>query len=274
MVVWCGLVLAVTGCVLAAGLAALVPLVRRVGGLREFVHRCHNFLPALQSDPWAAAAAGAGLLIIVRIVGTAVLSWRRQTRAARCLASSYRAGSERRPAMSDLLICPETRPAVFSVAAGWPRIIATSGAVDQLSDQQMAAAIAHEQAHLRGRHHLLLKALDVARAALPCPLTTLAGPAVRELIEMRADDAAAAERGSAVVVEALLRLTGATPSGALAASGTAVLSRVHRLVEPAAPQTWPSRLSVAATATVVLVPMAAVLAMLPALVAHFCPPAL
>jgi bla regulator protein blaR1 len=65
--------------------------------------------------------------------------------------------------------------------------------VAELDGDQLAAVVAHERAHLRERHHLLLLPFVAWEAALPVlPAAARAHAGVRELVEMRADDVALA----------------------------------------------------------------------------------
>ena len=106
---------------------------------------------------------------------------------------------------------------------------------------QLAAVVAHERAHLREHHHLLLLPFVAWEAALPVlPAAARAHAAVRELVEMRADDVAltslpgpGARRTLAhAIVAAAGGIGGAgVPDGALAVTG----SRDRRPRRPAAP---------------------------------------
>jgi Zn-dependent protease with chaperone function len=120
-----------------------------------------------------------------------------------------------------------------------------------LSPLQLSAALAHERAHLAGRHHLVLALVYAAGRALPwVALFAQAGPAVAGLLEMRADDAAAAYHGRATVAAALAAMSAVSaPAGALGASGPAAAARAARLcrAEPA----WRRRLGRTALALTV-----------------------
>ncbi|MGQ7788817.1 M56 family metallopeptidase [Nesterenkonia sp. K-15-9-6] len=69
--------------------------------------------------------------------------------------------------------------------------VLSRGLLDQLSDAELAAVVAHEQTHLHQRHHLLTMAFDAWYRALPwLPTTRYGREAVLELTEMLADDGA------------------------------------------------------------------------------------
>jgi Zn-dependent protease with chaperone function len=120
-------------------------------------------------------------------------------------------------------------------------IVVTSGALAVLDPGQLGAVLAHEQAHLAGRHHLLITLTRALSATFPAvPLFTRGPREVARLAEMCADDAAARRSGGRTLVGALLAMRppsaparpGATPAAALAATACAVTDRVQRLLEP------------------------------------------
>jgi beta-lactamase regulating signal transducer with metallopeptidase domain len=70
------------------------------------------------------------------------------------------------------------------------------------------SVLAHERAHLTGRHHLLVAVAQALRATLPfVPLFRRAPSAVRDLVELAADLAAVHACGPAAVRNALLTVT-------------------------------------------------------------------
>jgi len=155
------------------------------------------------------------------------------------------------------VVLDDPRPAAYCVAGHPAAIVVTSGALAALDSAQLAAVLAHERAHLAGRHHALLLLTRGLTAAFPgVPLFTAGAAEVARLAEMAADDTAARAHGRPVVVAALLALaTAAVPSGAsgrnsgtsrlpiprhvpghsLAAAAYAVPARVERLLCPARP---------------------------------------
>jgi hypothetical protein len=115
-------------------------------------------------------------------------------------------------------------------------IVLSTGALAVLDPSQLTAVLAHERAHLAGRHHLLIMAARGLAATFPAvPLFTRGPAEVARLAEMCADDVAVRGSGRYTLVAALLAMgTGtAVPAAALAASTCAVEARVERLLEPA-----------------------------------------
>ncbi len=77
---------------------------------------------------------------------------------------------------------------------GWPgRIVVSGGLLDLLEPRRRAALIAHERAHLAGRHHLFTITAWMAAAA--CPLLIPVARAVEFTVERWADEEAAAATG-------------------------------------------------------------------------------
>jgi Zn-dependent protease with chaperone function len=150
----------------------------------------------------------------------------------------------------DVVAVEAEQPAAYCVA-GRPRaIIVTTAALASLKDDQLAAVLAHEQAHLTGRHHQLLMVLRAIAAGLPRLPLLVAGPeAVARLLEMCADDTAARRYGPHPLLCGLMTLVArpAVPAAALAATNTAVLDRASRLAAPAPPSArWRDRVMLCA----------------------------
>ena len=114
-----------------------------------------------------------------------------------------------------------TRPAVYCVPGRPPTIVLTTGALAILDPGQLTAVLAHERAHLAGRHHLLLAVTrSLATAAPVVPLFARGTGEVARLAEMRADDVAARRGGRRTLLAALLAM-GAGTAAAQAPAGVA-----------------------------------------------------
>jgi Zn-dependent protease with chaperone function len=143
----------------------------------------------------------------------------------------------------------------FSIPGGPSMIVLSQGIVDQLRGTELAAVIAHEQAHLTVRHDLLLLPFVSWRHALPwLPSTTCAYSAVHELVELHADDSACHFVGRRSLARALAR-TGASSDGAPVAGSLrgATVTRVRRLSAPALPLTSLVRTVIVATAAALVI---------------------
>lgn len=148
-------------------------------------------------------------------------------------------------------------------ARGRPRVVFTTGALDQLDDGELAAVLAHEHAHLEERHDLVALPFLAWVTAFPWfPGVRRAKASVAMLLELVADDRATRAADPAALASALARIGTAdskVPAGALGITGTGVLLRVRRLLHP--PQRSPVwRVSAYLMAVVlVLLPVSAML---------------
>lgn len=157
---------------------------------------------------------------------------------------------------SDVVVVEAHRPAAYCVVGRPNAIVITTAALTTLNSRQLAAVLAHETAHIAGRHHQLLMVLRGLAASLPrLPLFRNGADAVADLLEMCADDTAARRFGSRPLLGGLLTLAGPHPPlpAGLAAAGTAVVARATRLVQPApAGVRWRQRFALAAIMAVTL----------------------
>ncbi len=131
------------------------------------------------------------------------------------------------------------QPAAYCLPGRPGTIVLTSGALAVLDPAQLTAVLAHERAHLRERHDLVLLPFTALRRAFPRSATcTDAHLAVALLVEMLADDHTLRTRPACELVSALVRFgtagTCPAPAGALAAGGE-VAARVSRLMQPVRP---------------------------------------
>lgn len=124
--------------------------------------------------------------------------------------------------------------------------------------------LAHEHAHLRGRHPQLMMVVRALAGVLShVPLFTCGADAVSALLEMCADDAAVRRHGRDHLLSGMLALAGPEPAAGMAVAATAVARRAQRLLAPARREI---RCGHAVFASVTI----AVLAAAPALVASLC----
>lgn len=171
-------------------------------------------------------------------------------------------------------VVPDGRPAAYCLPGRGHRIVLTSAALATLGSAELEAVIAHERAHVRGRHHLALAFADAMAVAFPrIGLFAAAKAETRRLVELAADDAACASTDELTLAEALLSMAGSgAPAAALAAGGD-VGDRIRRLVAGRRPlPRWTSRLGLAAAIALLALPFA--LAAEPAVAAtsmNYCP---
>jgi beta-lactamase regulating signal transducer with metallopeptidase domain len=245
--------LTATASVLASLAVALLYLVRAAvagwSGLAEAVCR------SVAGGPCTAVAyrsavfeLALGLAALAAALTTAVVAWRygrgmqRARRRTRAHAEVARITGRRLPVKGDgeaggaALVLDAPQPVAYCVPGRPAAIVVTSGALRVLGPGQLTAVLAHERAHLAGRHHLLITLTRGLAASFPAvPLFSRGAAEVARLTEMCADDTAARHSGRRILVAALLAMgTGtAVPAAALAATSCAVTARVQRLLEPA-----------------------------------------
>jgi Zn-dependent protease with chaperone function len=130
-----------------------------------------------------------------------------------------------------LRILDVKEPLAYCLPGVRSRVVVSQGALTTLSDNEIAAILSHERAHLRARHDLVLEMFTAVHAAFPRFVRSgNALDAVRLLIEMLADDAAVRAAGPTPLARALVACAaGRTPSGALAVGGPTTVLRVRRL---------------------------------------------
>lgn len=125
-------------------------------------------------------------------------------------------------------------PAVYCLPGRSRRVVVSSGALRTLTPPQLAAALAHERAHISGRHHLLVAATESFTAAFPrLPLARHGATAVPLLLEMTADDRALRRCSRDALATALYALaSGKAPREAFAAGGPSAALRMRRILTP------------------------------------------
>jgi len=234
-----------------------------------------GLIAALRLLCLTASAALLALLCWVLVAASgAVLRDRRRHRA---LLSLLAHGD---PKVPGALVVDHPAAAAYCVPGLRSRIVISAGAIDLLDQAELAAVLAHERAHARERHDLVLLPFTALCRAFPWSGSTQrAYGAVALLIEMLADDHALRHRPARELVTALIRVGAAgpasAPAGALAVAGrhpatpdrgpatpdprpaeSGVCARVERLLAPAPGLSLPALTLVSgAAAALVVVPV-------------------
>ncbi|CQD19070.1 integral membrane protein [Mycolicibacterium conceptionense] len=102
-----------------------------------------------------------------------------------------------RPLAGDgLRILDVAQPLAYCLPGVRSRVVVSEGTLTTLADNEVAAILTHERAHLRARHDLVLEMFTAVHAAFPRFVRSAnALDAVRLLIELLADDAAVRTAG-------------------------------------------------------------------------------
>lgn len=245
---WQALTVTVVTSVAMAGLALTVPTLLIAGDPMVFLDACAMALREQFATPGGAAIGATGATLAIATIG----------RGAWCLgAATVRMLRERavhlrmldivgrRDDARGLMILDSEEPAVYCLPGRSRRLVVTTAALRSLSDAHLEAVLAHERAHLTERHDLVVAySAALARAFGGIALFQSAASETARLIELRADDVAAARTDRLTVAGALLAVVSGRavpavpttmPAVALGAGGSGGAARVRRLIPPRNP---------------------------------------
>ena len=169
----------------------------------------------------ALVAAGLSALIVGRLLARAHVVGRRLRRVRREHRELVDLLGHADPHDADLptgvRVLSHPTPTAYCVPGLTRRVVLTSGTIEALPPEQLRAVLAHEQAHLRGRHDLILEFFTVWHTAVPRRLRSDEGlRTVRLFIELLADRYAVRAAGRLPVGRALVALAQAQhPTGTL-----------------------------------------------------------
>jgi Zn-dependent protease with chaperone function len=212
-----GLQLVLGACGLAAAVAA-------VGAAAGSVHRVHGGAPEIviagQHFTYPTVNVAAALLLALAAVGAIVIaialtaSWR-QLRDYRCFVRGI-AVLGPLPGHPAITVIDDAAPHAFCAGYLRPRIYVSTGALEILSDDELAAVLVHEDHHRMLRDPLRLASSRILSQALFfLPALPSLGDRYGDLSEERADDAAVRAAGDpAPLASALLAFDAAAPAGA------------------------------------------------------------
>ncbi|UCM86495.1 M56 family metallopeptidase [Streptomyces marincola] len=255
-------------CVVAAVLLCCVLAMALAGAAAWNGVRGHLFAPApsqvidayalgQDGQRWAAALA---LLLACGGAWTAVMLTRevrrgraeRRRRRAELLTRSPRLPWEAADASDRLVVLEDDRPDAWLLTGPTPRLVITTGALRRLNRRQLDAVTAHEQGHVRARHHWLLHCAGALAGGFPqVPVFAAFQQQVHRLIELAADDVASRRFGRLTTALALVGLNEDRGAFARDPHHAHVPHRVHRLLGPAQRLPAAHRLRLAAAATLI-----------------------
>ncbi|GII57544.1 integral membrane protein [Planotetraspora thailandica] len=180
--------------------------------------------------------AGLALLaVLVAVLLTAGMQTLRARRRHRLLLTLI---ARDEPAVPGVRVVGYPGAAAYCLPGLKSQVVISDGTLSLLSPDELDAVLAHEAAHVRYRHDLVLLPFAALRHALPWSRVVRdAQESVSLLVEMAADDRARRQCSPKRLATALLRFGTAgvpAPQGALGVSpGANVMARVNRLVQPA-----------------------------------------
>lgn len=216
------------------------------GATGEVCQRCLNAVNPLPPGMGFSAGIPAVLLLsLPLLVGGIMLAGglryrRQQQRQKQQLHQALQLGA--RAARLDgrsVTVIPHAEPTAFAVADRRWGIVVSTALLKLLSTEELAAVLAHEAAHVRQRHHLILEVLHGMFAPLRrIPLVAAIRTAIPQYLEMAADNAARQRSGTDVMASALLKIgEGGGPATDHAVGGAVALhvagvDRIRHLIAP------------------------------------------
>lgn len=277
ILVWQALTASVVLATMLAGLALALPSMPVSASLASLIDACVSALRQQYQTPGGLGLSIAGAILALGIaarVSYCTASAFRKIRRDRLVQHQNLTLAARYDNTLQVSVVDHHAPAAYCIPGRRSKVVFTTGALSSLDDEQVRAVIAHERAHLRERHDLVLALAGALRRSLPRLASMRIGQAeLAKLLEMRADDIALRNTDRLVMAKALVTLSaGPLPAGALGA-GSSALARLHRLVDPPRSIRWPIRLILTAgTVTLLVLPL--VIAAEPAAIAaamNYCP---
>jgi Zn-dependent protease with chaperone function len=229
-----------------AGVTIVLPTTALTIDVGHLIGACLTRLRSAYTSP-----GGAGVVLLGQTLTTAIaarIAWaagrvalarRTESRRHRLL---IRLAGRRLPERSAVVV-ESSSAAAYSLAGRHPTVVVTSGVMDLLTASELDAVLAHENAHLRARHHRWQAAAALAARTLPVlPLLRDAPLLIGRLLEMDADEAAADQHEPRVIATALVAVASARRSPeirqaagaapAVAVAGADAAARVRRLLRP------------------------------------------
>lgn len=213
LVVWQAVSLAAVASLLAAGPVAVFLM-------RDVLDRPNHRIVA-----YAAIAITASMVLRLAVAGHRVgLSLRRTRRQHRELLELVGRNFDQLdgPAWGSLRVIDHPTPTAYCVPGVRHRVVISTGMLARLGQPEVAAVLAHERAHVRARHDLLVEFFTVLHTAMPARLRQDDALAeVHLLAEVLADRAAARVAGVIPMGRALVALANAPhPQATLGVTGS------------------------------------------------------
>ncbi len=157
-------------------------------------------------------------VLFVAVLGVALIRecWRGQVASRRAAEQVVQHATPQHVLGQQVLVVPQERPLALTFQARHGGIVLSTGALQLLGRQELAAVLAHERAHLRQRHHLITGLMSgLAHHLRWVPLVTAIEAVLPHYLEIAADNEARRQVGTRPLVSALVRLgERATPAGA------------------------------------------------------------
>lgn len=240
---WAGLVISTSASLGASIVLILLPGHGSGRNLYQLLHQCwlslQTGVPPRAEELAGLAGAGVSVVALVRCARRLTRYTTRRRAVHRQHLALLRIMSGQQPARTSTTTSATTstlwldtaEPVAYSVAGRPSLVVASSGLRSRLDDAEVAAVLAHEHAHLRGRHHVLVAVADAVAGALPwLPLMHHSPAFVQVAVEVAADSSAARSCSARTVRSALSHMPRhRTPAAALGIAADDVTLRLRVL---------------------------------------------
>jgi len=145
----------------------------------------------------------------------------------------------------------------YSLPGSSSAVVITTGALRVLNRGEVDAVLAHERAHLTGKHHLVIGVAQFFATAFPfLPATGAARRAVGFQLERLADEAASRVTDRRTLAGALVAVgSSPAPNATLGAGGRDVIERVRSLLDPHQQRRWRRMFGALSVAILLLFPV-------------------
>jgi Zn-dependent protease with chaperone function len=239
--------LAAVGALLAIGVSGPGTQAGVLGGLTVVAGRLASGALVAPNQPVLLttvrlASLSAGLALFTVLCGMLVMAFADAVGARRRQRELLALLAHGDPKVPGALVIDYPAAAAYCLPGIRSQIVVSVGTLDLLAPAELTAVLAHERAHLRARHDLVLIPFTSLRRVFPKSQgIAQAYRTVALLVEMMADDRALRVRGllARELAAALVRFGTAgsecAPAGALAVAEGELTARVHRILTPKPP---------------------------------------
>lgn len=216
----------------SALIAWATPAVFDAIGLHDLAKSCASMLGLVGVIGWPGSAFAFSVAIVLPVL--AVRNVRRLRGRTHSVWIEAELGEHDHRGDVEIVLLPTAAPLAYSVDGPDPQIVLSTGLVASLADDQLAAVVAHERAHIRHEHGRWLRAAAVAASTLRWwPPAQRSHRILRAAIERWADEAASHGDASArhALRSALIEVIMADPPVAVPALSLAstTLERINAL---------------------------------------------
>lgn len=193
-------------------------------------------------DPLHVGALLIALGLLIRLLSVLGITTVRTLRARRRHRDLLDVLATPWPYASGTRVLDHPVPVAYCLPGRSSRLVVSAGVLDALDTPGVVAVLAHERAHLRERHDLVVLPFVAWGATAPFVRGMVCAQlAVARLIEMRADDVARKLCDPTELATALKAVGGSAPAAALSSFTDALEARIDRVTAPPAPLRAPVR---------------------------------